>query len=235
VATLLTIAVPAYDEEATLEAAVDDALTAGRALGEPFEVLVIEDGSTDGTPALSDRLAEAHPEVRVHHHESNRGFTGAMRSCARHAQGTYMFMAPADGQGSFSDLRRFFALREDYDLIFSMRLERSDSRRRKVSSGLWYLFLRFLFAYQIPEFSALFFFRLDQIPELPIAIREDASNYLPLLYVTAMKSGRRVGVLGIIQHERRGGQAKGFDLSLTLRTLAEDMKIWWLLRIRPPR
>jgi hypothetical protein len=44
-----------------------------------------------------------------------------------------------------------------------------------------------------------------------------------------------VGVLGIIQHERRGGQAKGFDLSLTLRTLAEDMKIWWLLRIRPPR
>jgi len=144
-------------------------------------------------------------------------------------------MAPADGQGSFSDLRRFFALREDYDLIFSMRLERSDSRRRKVSSGLWYLFLRFLFAYQIPEFSALFFFRLDQIPELPFAIREDASNYLPLLYVTSMKSGRRVGVLGIIQHERRGGQAKGFDLSLTLRTLAEDIKIWWLLRIRPPR
>ena len=73
--TLLTIAVPAYDEEATLEAAVDDALAAGRALGEPFEVLVIEDGSTDGTPALSDRLAEAHPEVRVHHHERNRGFT----------------------------------------------------------------------------------------------------------------------------------------------------------------
>ena len=48
-----------------------------------------------------------------------------------------------------------------------MRLERRDIRRRKVSSGMWYLFLRFLFAYQIPEFSALFFFRLDQIPELP--------------------------------------------------------------------
>src|SRR3954470_18141681 len=105
--TLLTIAVPAYDGEATLEGAVDDALTAGRALGEPFEVLVIEDGSTDGNPALSDRLAEAHPEVRGHHHASNRGFTGAMRSYVRHAQGTYMFMAPADGQGRFSDLRRF--------------------------------------------------------------------------------------------------------------------------------
>ena len=61
---------------------------------------MIEDGSTDGTPALSDRLAEAHPEVRVHHHERNRGFTGAMRSCARNAQGTYMFMAPADGQAA---------------------------------------------------------------------------------------------------------------------------------------
>jgi glycosyltransferase involved in cell wall biosynthesis len=233
VAPLLTIAMPAYNEEVTLESVVDDALAAGRTIAVPFEVLIVEDGSTDSTPALADRLAAEHAEVRTLHHERNRGFTGAMRSCVRESAGQHLFMAPADGQGSFADLRRFWLLRDDYDLIFSFRLERGESRRRKVSSGLWYLFLRFLFAYQIPEFSALFFFRRDEMPQLPIEPREDASNYLPLLYVTAMRTGRRVGVLGIIQQERRGGEAKGFDFRLTLRTLAEDVRIWWHLRIRP--
>ncbi len=144
-------------------------------------------------------------------------------------------MAPADGQGPLRDVRLFWALRSHYDLVFSSRLARNDSSRRRASSGLWYLFLRFLFAYQIPEFSALFLFRRDQMPSLPIAVREDGLNFLPVLYMTAMKQGKRVGVLGILEQPRRGGQAKGFDVALIARTIAEDFKIWWRMRVRPPR
>ena len=144
-------------------------------------------------------------------------------------------MAPSDGQGRLHDLRLFWALKDHYDLIFSSRLERKDSPRRKASSGLWYLFLRFLFAYQIPEFSALFLFRRGRMPSLPIAVREDGLNFLPLLYMTAMKQGMRVGVLGILEQPRRGGDAKGFDIALIARTIGEDFKIWWRVRIRPPR
>jgi glycosyltransferase involved in cell wall biosynthesis len=231
----LTIALPAYDEETTLDAIVREAIEAGRALGDAFEVLIVDDGSTDNTRQIAGRLGEEFDEVRLHRHAINRGFAGAMRSCLAQSRGDYVFMAPSDGQGPLSDLRLFWALKNHYDLIFSSRLERNDSPRRRASSGLWYLFLRFLLGYQIPEFSALFLFRRDQIPSLDIHLREDGANFLPVLYMTAMKQGKRVGVLGILEQPRRGGNAKGFDVPLIVRTIAEDFKIWWHLRIRPTR
>jgi glycosyltransferase involved in cell wall biosynthesis len=235
VAPALSIALPAYNEASTLEAIVREAIVEARAFGDAFEVLIVDDGSTDDTPEVAARLADEFEEVRVHRHAVNHGFAGAMRSCVAQSRGEYVFMAPSDGQGPLRDMRLFWALREHYDLIFSSRLERSDSPRRRASSGLWYLFLRFLFAYQIPEFSALFLFRRDQMPSLPIAVREDGLNFLPVLYMTAMKQGKRVGVLGILEQPRRGGQAKGFDIALIARTIAEDFKIWWRVRIRPPQ
>ena len=229
----LSIALPAYNEENTLEAIVREAVEAGRALGDPYEVLIVDDGSTDETPQIAARLAGELDEVRVYCHEVNRGFAGAMQSCFAESKGDYVFMAPSDGQGPLSELESFWALKGKYDLLFSSRLERNDSSRRRASSGLWYLFLRFLLAHLIPEFSALFLFRRDAIPPLAVAVRQDGLNYLPVLYVTAMKEGRRVGVLGIQEQQRRGGQAKGFDRSLIVRTIAEDFKIWWQLRVRP--
>lgn len=231
----LSIALPAFNEEVTLEPIVREAVAVAVSLGDSFEVLIVDDGSTDRTPQIAARLAEELDPVRVHTHAVNKGFAGGMRSCIRESAGEYVFMAPSDGQGLMSDVRIFWALRDHYDLIFSSRMERSDSPRRKASSGLWYLFLRFLLAFPIPEFSALFLFRRDGLPELPVTVREDGLNYLPMLYMAAMKSGRRVGVLGILEQPRRGGAAKGFDPKLIGRTIAEDFRIWWRLRIRPPR
>jgi glycosyltransferase involved in cell wall biosynthesis len=231
----LSITIPAFNEAVTLEEVVAEAVDAGRSLGDTFEVLVVDDGSTDGTSEIADRLAHEVDEVRVHHHPANRGFSGAMRSCVDHAEGEYMFLGPADGQARYDDIRRFWELVEDYDLIFSYRIERGDSRRRKLSSAAWYLFLRILFAHEIPEFSSTFLFKRDLVPTPPVAIRPDASNFLPITYLTAMQLGRRVGVLGTVQQERRGGVAKGGDVFNTLRTLVEDLRLWWRLRVRPLR
>jgi glycosyltransferase involved in cell wall biosynthesis len=231
----LSISLPAFNEEATLEGIVREAIAVASSIEEQFEILVVDDGSTDGTGDIADRLAAELEPVRVHRHEFNKGFAGAMRSCFSEARGDYVFMAPSDGQGPVGELRTFWALREHYELIFSLRLKRSDSSRRMASSGLWYLFLRVLLAFPIPEFSALFLFKRGAIPKLEVDVREDGLNYLPMLYMTSMKQGQRVGVVGILEQPRRGGQAKGFDPALIGRTLAEDFRMWWRLRVRPRR
>jgi glycosyltransferase involved in cell wall biosynthesis len=229
----LSITIPAFNEAVTLEEVVGEAVQAGRSLGVAFEVLVVDDGSTDGTSEIAERLAERLEEVRVHHHPANRGFSGAMRSCLQEARGDYVFLGPADGQARYEDIRRFWELAGDYDLIFSYRIERGDSRRRKVSSATWYLFLRVLFAHEIPEFSSTFLFKRARVPPPPVPIRPDASNFLPITYLTAMQQGRSVGVLGTVQEERRGGVAKGGDVFNTTRTVIEDIRLWWRLRVRP--
>jgi glycosyltransferase involved in cell wall biosynthesis len=62
---MISVVMPAYNEAALLEASVTEVVEGLRAVGDPFEVIVVENGSTDGTPAVAQRLADAVPEVRV--------------------------------------------------------------------------------------------------------------------------------------------------------------------------
>src|SRR5580692_4365426 len=228
----LSITIPAYNEESTLEEIVVEALAAGAAISSEFEVLIVDDGSTDITPSLADRLAATQPHVRVVHHQCNQGFTGAMQSCLEQAAGEYVFLGPADGQADFGDIRRFWDMRAEYDLIFSCRVARRDSRRRKIASTTWYTFLGVVFGRKIPQFAATFLFRRAAIPALPVRIRPDAANFLPVLFITACETGRRVCILGTTLHERRAGVAKGGSLTNAARTVIEDVWLWWQLRVR---
>src|ERR1700733_9406346 len=103
-----------------LEEVVGEALAAAGGF-DSFEILIIDDGSTDGTAAIADQLADDHASVRVVHHPVNRGFSGAMLSCVENARATFLFMGPADGQAQFEDVSRFWAMTDSYDLIFSER------------------------------------------------------------------------------------------------------------------
>src|SRR5439155_421872 len=105
---LLTIAIPAFDEVQNSERAIREArATAQEVAPSDAEVLIVDDGSRDGTGAFVDRLAEQLADIRVVRHERNRGFTGAMSTCFRHARGDWIFLAPADGQISMSEVKRF--------------------------------------------------------------------------------------------------------------------------------
>ena len=76
----LSIFFPAYNDSGTIASMVVSALIAARSLTPDHEVIVINDGSRDATPQVLDELARVYPEVRVIHHEVNRGYGGALRS-----------------------------------------------------------------------------------------------------------------------------------------------------------
>jgi glycosyltransferase involved in cell wall biosynthesis len=232
VAPSVSITIPAFNEEATIRDVVEEAVAAGRGLGADYEVLVVDDGSADRTREIADELAATHSEVRVVHHERNRGFSGAMQSCMTNASGDYVFLGPADGQARYDDIKKFWELIDGHDLLFSYRVGRGDALHRKVASWFWYALLRLLFGHRVPEFSSTFLFKRSALDELSVNVRSDASNFLPVLYLRAMDRSCRVGLVGTVQEERRGGQAKGSSIRNTLRTLAEDLKLWWRMRIR---
>src|SRR5919201_822546 len=123
---LVTIAMPAYDEVGYLETAARDALAALAGSGGDGELLIVDDGSRDGSSALADAIAARDGRVRVIHHAANMGFSGAMTTALRESRGEWVFLVPADGQSEMSDLARFLAARGAADIVVGVRRSRAD-------------------------------------------------------------------------------------------------------------
>ena len=84
----LSVVVLAHDEAPNLDRCAAEALEALAETGQEGELMIVDDGSTDGTSEIADRLAAADARVRVVHHGANRGFSGAMTTSLREARGT---------------------------------------------------------------------------------------------------------------------------------------------------
>lgn len=228
---LVTLAIPAYDEEECLEGVVREARAALDALGHAdSEILVVDDGSKDRTAAIALRLAAELPNVRVHRHAENRGFTGAMTTCFRESSGDWVFLASADGQTDMRELGRFLAHAGHADLVVGVRASRSEGAFRVVLSRGFHLIARILFALPQREFSSVFLFRRALLEAMPFRSRARSAALLPEILFRARTRGARCIQLEVNAPARRGGRAKGGQLSVALLTLAELTRVALLAR-----
>lgn len=228
----LTIAIPAFDEVTTLTGVVEEAraVLASVAPGTRGEVLVVDDGSTDGTSTLADRLATLHPNVRVVHHTRNRGFSGAMTTCFRESRGDAIFLAPADGQTRLQEVHRFMEL-SGADIVVGVRRSRTEGARRQLLSRGFHLIARALFDLPLREFSSAFLFRRALLDAMPFRSRSRSATLLPEILYRARARGARVVTIDVDQFPRRGGRAKGGQLSVALLTLVELVRLAPLVRL----
>jgi glycosyltransferase involved in cell wall biosynthesis len=229
---LLTMAIPAFDEVANLGPAVDEArAAAARVAPGDAEILVVDDGSRDGTGAVADALASRFPDVRVVRHETNRGFSGAMTTCFREARGDWIFLAPADGQTPMAEVIGFFEQISGSDIVVGVRATARTELKRRVLSRGFHLLARRLFSLPEREFSSAFLFRGSLLRAMRFRARPRSAALLPEVLFRARRRGARISVREIEQRARWSGRAKGGQLSVALLTLAELLRVALLARI----
>lgn len=118
---------PTYNEKSTIAVVVD------RVLAQPCvkELIIVDDGSTDGTSMVLNALSEKHPNVRVIYHEKNQGKGAALRTGFRHAQGPYVVIQDADLEYDPGEYSRLLApiLQGKADVVYGSRFVSSDAHR----------------------------------------------------------------------------------------------------------
>jgi glycosyltransferase involved in cell wall biosynthesis len=146
---------PAHNEEANLEALVEESLAALPALADRFEIIAVDDGSKDRTPAIADALAAAHPDiVRVVHHPVNLGYGAALRSGFRASR--YGLIAFIDGDRQFrvADVARLterLAAADAPDLVVGYRIKRADPFIRRWYARTYRLANRIFFGVRVRD------------------------------------------------------------------------------------
>lgn len=217
----------AYSEVASLEAAVRELHDALEHLGRPYELLIIDDGSTDGTGALADRMAAELAGVRVIHHGVNRGLGGVYRTGFSEARMPLLSFFPADGQFSPAILALFLPLIDDSDFVLGYLPAGRRALQGRLLSWAEQVLYRLLFG-RLPRFQGILMFRREILTRIPLTATGRGWAVLIELIIRASRGGCRMRSVPIELRPRTSGASKVHNF----RTIASNLQQVFALRRR---
>jgi glycosyltransferase involved in cell wall biosynthesis len=203
----LTTVVMAYNEAANLRTAVEELVGALESLGTSYELLIINDGSSDSTGEVADGLAKKHPRARVVHHEVNQGLGGVYRSGFTESRGNLVTFFPADGQFPATIIPDFFQAAAEADIVLGYIPDRKDSLVARVLSWGERCLYRFLFG-PIPKFQGILMFRRRILDD--IHLKSDGRGWVILMefIVRCSRAGYRIVSRPTMIRPRLSGASK---------------------------
>lgn len=220
----------AFNEVANLTSAIGELASELARLGVDHELLLIDDGSTDGTGALADTLASGLPSMRVVHHAINLGLGGGYRTGFSQARGRYVTFFPADGQFPAAIIGQYLPLMPDADLILGYLPERRDSI---VAKGLSYaerLLYRLLFG-AMPTFQGIMMFRRSLLDVIPLHAQGRGWTVSMELILRVARGPYRIKNVPITLRPRMSGVSKVNNL----RSIASNLRQVLALRAQMER
>lgn len=191
-----------------------------------FEIIVVDDGSTDRTPAIVMQAASAHPQIRLESHPRNLGYGHALRTGLRASRGDAVFFTDGDRQFRIADLERMTAVFADADVVAGYRIKRNDPWHRLVVAKVYHRVLRTTFGLRLHDVDCAFKLIRRQVLDAVVAELESRSAFIsPELLIRARRAGFRVVEVGVPHHPRPAGRPKGATPKVIARTVAEIMRM----------
>ena len=229
--TELSFFFPAHNEEANLEALVDEALAALPALAERFEIIAVDDGSRDRTPAIADALAAKHAGVfRVVHHPVNLGYGAALRSGFQAARFGLVAFIDGDRQFKVADVGRLterIAAADAPDVVLGYRLKRADPPIRRWYARIYRLSNRIFFGVRVRDIDcACKLFKREALT--PIRVASGGAFFTAELLIKLRYEGRKLAEVGVPHYARTAGSPTGAKPSVVFRAVRD----FWSLRFR---
>ncbi|HEV7605097.1 MAG TPA: glycosyltransferase family 2 protein [Candidatus Limnocylindrales bacterium] len=219
---------PAHNEEANLGGLVSEALETLPELAETFEIIIVDDGSKDGTAAMADDLATRHPDqVRVVHHPTNLGYGAALRSGFGAARYELVAFTDGDRQFQVADLGRLTARLAEADrpdVVAGFRIKRADPPVRIAYARVYRLANRLFFGLKVTDVDcACKLFRREALEGL--RVESGGAFFSAELLIKLRAAGRTVVEVGVPHYARTAGSATGARPQVVLRAVRD---FWWL-------
>jgi glycosyltransferase involved in cell wall biosynthesis len=195
----ISVVVPALNEQDTVQKAVEWTLSVLAEMTDDYEVIIVDDGSTDATPRIADALAARSAQVRVIHNRKPSGYGGALDSGFTAARKELIGLITADCEFHPTDLPRFVEAIQDADVVTSVVPNRPLPFYRKVLSWGWRTCVHVLLG-ERPIIEGTFMIRDQLFRSLDIESR--SGMYVMEMLIKARRSGGRMKVMTIDVHPR---------------------------------
>jgi glycosyltransferase involved in cell wall biosynthesis len=226
----VSVFVPAYNEAANLEGALRDIVGAAAVLAD-YEVIVVNDGSRDGTGQLAERLAQENRRIRVVHQPRNLGIAAAYERALDEAKLEYFSFLPGDGEIAPQSIRDILAAVGTADIVAPYHgNSRARQLHRRVLTWTSTTLVNTLFGLRMRYFQGPCIYQTPLARRLPKTA--GGFYFLTEMLVHAVRAGYSYVEVPLTHQDRSHGRSKAVSVRNVLKALRAIAILWWAIHIR---
>lgn len=218
---------PCYNDKGTIATIVAESQAVLEKLTDDFEIIVVDDGSTDGSRELLQELQHTYPKLKLVFHDSNRGYGSALRSGIAAATKELIFYTDGDGQYDVKELPRLFdKLSPDIDVVNGYKLKRNDPWYRIVIGLIYQYTTKVVFGLKIKDVDCDYRLMRRKIFD-KVHLLSDSGTICVEMVRKIQDAGFKFAEVGVSHHHRTYGKSRFF----TIKRISVALWRLFLLRI----
>jgi glycosyltransferase involved in cell wall biosynthesis len=216
----LSVVIPAYNEEANVESAVEQISAVAQQLGMDYEIILVNDGSADRTGEIGRELTQRVPRFRLVEHYPNRGYGGSLKAGFAAATKELITFVPADNQFDFGEITLLLEALDGADIVSGYRARREDHFIRKLNAFGWNTVVRLLFGHLCHDIDCGFkLFRREILAHVTLV--SDGAMIDTELLAGAKARGYRIAEVPVTHLPRLAGEATGANFMVIARAFRD--------------
>lgn len=225
----LSIFFPVYNDWGTIASMVVEAILTAQKISDDYEIILVDDGSRDKTKDILSFLESTFPQVRIVHHQKNRGYGGALKTGFSEASKEFIFYTDGDAQYDVRELKLLVdALDENIGVVNGYKIKRNDPIYRVILGKIYQYTAKFLFALPIKDVDCDFRLMRKAIFDDVTLISDSGTICVEMIYKLGRK-GVRFAEVPVTHFFRASGKSEFFNFRRLVRVARDFSSLWFRL------
>lgn len=227
----LSVFFPTFNEEGNIETTVSKAVKILQDLHLEYEIIIVNDGSTDKTQSVAQKLASRNTKVKVINHPKNLGYGEALKSGFYNSKYDTIVYTDGDGQFDFGEITKFLNKIDECDLIVGFRIKRKDPFFRILFKEGWALSLLAFFRLSLKDIDCGFkMVKREVLQKIPHLKSQRGAMINAELVIKAKKAGFKIDQIGVVHYPRLSGKPTGANIVVIIKSYLDLLRLWWSLK-----
>ncbi len=226
----LSVFFPCFNEEKNIPFFVDEAINFLPKVADKFEIIIIDDGSSDKTKDVAEDLVKNFPMVKLVSHQENRGYGAALRTGFEVAKYDWIFFTDGDLQFRLNQLANFIPYTQTHHVIIGYRKKRAEGKLRAFNASLFKLYIDLLFRVGVRDIDCAFkLFHRKTLQSLHLE-STGAFTSSEILY-KLKKRGEKFIQLPVNHSKRKFGSPTGNNIKVIIKAGIEALSLYLKIKI----
>ncbi len=225
----LSIFFPFWNEEDNIEDVVKQAIPIAERVAKKWEIIMVDDGSSDKTLKIAERLAKENENLRVISHQPNRGYGAALTSGFANARYEIIVFLDGDGQFDFSEVTNLLEKIDSSDMVIGYRQKRRDHQlfKRLLLMNLLKVGDFLLFHFSFRDIDCGFkMFKREAVEKL-MPLRSEGAMITTEILAKAKRKKLKITEVGVTHYPRTLGHQSGANFPVIVRAILESLILWY--------